>query len=48
MITYNLTTSELIEHYNFYTDNCTDEETPLTYEEWVREYRETLMDLMDA
>ena len=39
--------SELIEHYNFYTDNCTDDETPLTYKEWVREYREDLLSLMD-
>ena len=39
--------SELIEHYNFYADNCTDDETPLTYKEWVREYREDLLSLMD-
>jgi|15BtaG_2_1085339.scaffolds.fasta_scaffold01312_14 hypothetical protein len=40
--------SELIEHYNFYADNCTDDETPLTYKEWVREYREDLGAVMNS
>ncbi len=35
-----LLSDELIEYYDFYVDNCTDDETPLTYKEWVREYLE--------
>ena len=35
-------TIELIEHYDFYVDNCSDDEIPLSFEEWVREYHEDL------
>ena len=31
---------EQIEHYNFYVDNCTDGEIPISLELWVEEHWE--------
>ena len=29
---------EQYEHYNFYVDNCTDDEIPINFETWKQEY----------
>jgi hypothetical protein len=33
---------ELLEHYDFYVENCQEWETPISFEEWEREYKEDL------
>jgi hypothetical protein len=33
---------ELLEHYDFYVDNCQEWEIPISFEEWVREYKDDL------
>jgi hypothetical protein len=29
---------DFMQHYDFYIDNCTEDEIPLNFEEWEREY----------
>ena len=36
---------EKIEHYNWYVDNCTENEIPLSYKEWEREIYPDLLKL---
>lgn len=33
---------ELLEHYDNYVDNCTEDEIPLSFKEWQREYSKDL------
>ena len=37
---------ELIEHYNFYVDNCTNEEIPLDFVQWKKEYEEIIKNML--
>jgi len=39
---------EQVEHYNFYVDNCTDGEIPISLELWVSEYWADVMDKLTA
>jgi len=34
---------ELMEHYDNYVENCTENEIPISYIEWVREYKKDLL-----
>ena len=33
---------DYMQHYDFYIDNCTEDEIPLSFFEWDKEYREEL------
>ena len=35
--------SELVAHYDFYVDNCTEGEIPLSYHIWKIEYHQSLL-----
>jgi hypothetical protein len=34
---------ELLEHYDFYVENCTKNEIPLKFKEWESEYKNDLL-----
>lgn len=38
---------ELIEHYDFYVDNCQEWEIPTIFDEWVREYKQHIEFILD-
>ncbi len=37
------TSMTLEEHYEFYLDNCTENEVPISFDMWQREYLECLL-----
>ena len=42
-----LTNAELYDHYDFYIDNCTGNEIPLSFKEWKREHEADLIELFN-
>jgi len=42
-----LSEDELNDHYDFYVDNLTNNELPISFEEWVREYQDDLELIMN-
>jgi hypothetical protein len=38
---------ELLEHYDFYVDNCKEWEIPVSFIEWEREYKKDLEFILD-
>ena len=41
-----LSKNELNDHYEFYVDNCTGDEIPISFDEWKREYQADLEAIM--
>ena len=39
--------NELLEHYNNYVENCTENEIPISFEEWQREYKNDLLIILN-
>lgn len=37
-----LSRSELLDHYDFYLENCNEMEIPISFIEWVSEYQNDL------
>ena len=42
-----LTNAELYDHYDFFIDNCTGNEIPLSFKEWKREHGADLIELFN-
>lgn len=40
-----LNIEEQYEHYNFYVDNCTEDELPIDFKTWEQEYLPTLKEI---
>jgi len=34
--------NEISDHYDFYVNNCTGNEIPISFEQWAREYQNDL------
>jgi len=46
MMKMKITDVDLWDHYDFYVDNCTANEIPLSFKEWKREYQTNVKELL--
>lgn len=38
---------ELLEHYDSYVENCKEDEIPLTFKDWEKEYKNDLLIILN-